>query len=88
MYGLDTEFAPSNFLSKGTISTIQIANNHKVFLLDMIELSKIEGIGEGFELIISNFFANLSIRIVGYGLSSDWTILQNTHPAFKNIEDR
>ena len=88
IYGLDTEFAPSNFLSKGTIATIQIANNEKVFILDMIGLSKLEDIGEDFELFIRAFFTSITIRIVGYGLSSDWTVLQNTHPAFKNIEER
>ena len=85
---MDTEFAPSNFLSKGTIATIQIANNQKVFILDMISLNKSNDIGDDFERFICGFLMNISIRIVGYGLSSDWTVLQNTHPAFKNIEDR
>ena len=88
IYGLDTEFAPSNFLSKATIATIQIANVEKVFIFDMIKLITIEDINTDFEQFINAFFVNVSIRIVGYGLTNDWNVLVNTHFAFKNIEDR
>ena len=88
IYGLDTEFAPSNFLSKPTIATIQIANVEKVFIFDMIKLITIEDINTDFEQFINAFFVNVSIRIVGYGLTNDWNVLVNTHFAFKNIEDR
>jgi len=54
----------------------------------MIRLINIENIDGDLERLITAVFVNVSIRIVGYGLSNDWIVLGNTHKAFKNIEDR
>ena len=54
----------------------------------MITLVATENIDEYFESFINAFFINVSIRITGYGLSNDWTVLGNTHMAFKGIETR
>ena len=54
----------------------------------MIRLIKIETIDGDLQRLINGVFINVSIRIVGYGLSNDWNVLGNTHKSFKNIEER
>ena len=54
----------------------------------MIRLIKIENIDGDLQRLINAVFINVSIRIVGYGLSNDWNVLGNTHKSFKNIEER
>ena len=77
----------SSIVQKETAMLIQIASRDRVFLLDVLALGPVLT-AKDWELFVTHFFNNNSIRVLGYGLGSDYAALENVHPVLMDLVGR
>ena len=84
MYGIDTEFMSKSVMEKEAATLIQISGKERVYLLDVVTLLPVLT-DQDWQLLIDNFFMDDNIRILGYGLGSDYAVLEAVHPKFAGL---
>uniref|UniRef100_G3VE29 3'-5' exonuclease domain-containing protein n=1 Tax=Sarcophilus harrisii TaxID=9305 RepID=G3VE29_SARHA len=87
--GIDMEWRPSfGLVGRPRVSVLQIATKEHVYLLDLLQFSKLDQEEKEKELchFIWKLFSDPSIIKLGYGMSGDLCSLSTTYPALREME--
>uniref|UniRef100_K7E1H7 3'-5' exonuclease domain-containing protein n=1 Tax=Monodelphis domestica TaxID=13616 RepID=K7E1H7_MONDO len=87
--GIDMEWRPSfGLVGRPRVSVLQIATKEHVYLLDLLQFSKLDKEEKEKELchFIWSLFSEPSITKLGYGMSGDLCSLSTTYPALREME--
>ncbi|XP_072489220.1 exonuclease mut-7 homolog isoform X3 [Notamacropus eugenii] len=87
--GIDMEWRPPfGLVGRPRVSVLQIAAKEHVYLLDLLQFSKLDQEEKEKELchFIWKLFSDPSIIKLGYGMSGDLCSLSTTYPALREME--
>uniref|UniRef100_A0A4X2KFQ1 3'-5' exonuclease domain-containing protein n=1 Tax=Vombatus ursinus TaxID=29139 RepID=A0A4X2KFQ1_VOMUR len=87
--GIDMEWRPPfGLVGRPRVSVLQIATKEHVYLLDLLQFSKLDQEEKEKELchFIWKLFSDPSIIKLGYGMSGDLCSLSTTYPALREME--
>ena len=74
-------------VEKEAATLIQISSKDRVYLLGVVTLLPALA-DRDWDQLIDNFFLNDTVRILGYGLGSDYSVLEAVHPRFSGLVGR
>ncbi|XP_036605493.1 exonuclease mut-7 homolog isoform X1 [Trichosurus vulpecula] len=87
--GIDMEWRPPfGLVGRPRVSVLQIATKEQVYLLDLLQFSKLDQEEKEKDLchFIWKLFSDPSIIKLGYGMSGDLCSLSTTYPALREME--